>query len=61
MNKVLCSSGAFLGKYNDNDYRLLKEYAERLNCDGFELLIGRSWYSEIDEMIETVRSYGLFL
>ena len=61
MNKVLCSSGAFIGRYNNNNYRLLKEYAGKLDCDGFELMIGGSWYSEIDELIETVSSYGLYI
>ena len=59
MNQILCSSGAFLGKENNNDYTLLKEYAKRLNCDGIELMIGRSWYPKMDDMIETVRSYKL--
>lgn len=31
MNKILCSSGAIIGKVNNNDYTLLKEYAPRLN------------------------------
>lgn len=37
MNKILCSTGAIIGKPNNNDYRLLKEYAPRLECDGFHL------------------------
>ena len=59
MNQILCSSGAFLGKANQNDFRLMKQYAELLRCDGFELMIGKSWYPQMDEMIETVKSYGL--
>ena len=59
MNKILCSSGAILGKANHNDYRLLGQFAKELSCDGFELMIGRSWYSQLDEMIETVKSFGL--
>ena len=59
MNEILCSSGAFIGKRNDDDYRLLKTYAEKLDCDGFELLISRTWYPEMDKLIETVKSYKL--
>ena len=59
MRQILCSSGAFLGKANQNDFRLMKQYAERLHCDGFELMIGKSWYPQMDEMIETVKSFGL--
>ncbi len=55
MNEILCSSGAFIGKRNDDDYRLLKTYAEKLDCDGFELLISRTWYPEMDKLIETVK------
>ena len=59
MGKILCSTGAFLGKANNNDYRLLKYYADQLECDGFELLISKSWYPEMDEVIKTIRSFGL--
>ncbi|MCR4598589.1 MAG: sugar phosphate isomerase/epimerase [Acetatifactor sp.] len=37
----------------------MQQYAELLRCDGFELMIGKSWYPQMDEMIETVKSYGL--
>ena len=59
MKEILCSSGAFIGKRNNDDYRLLKTYAGKLDCDGFELLISRTWYPEMDKLIETVRSYKL--
>ena len=52
MKEILCSSGAFIGKANGDDYRLLKTYAPKLDCDGFELLISRTWYPEMDKMIE---------
>lgn len=59
MNQVLCSTGAFLGKANHNDFRLMKHYAELLRCDGFELMIGSSWQSQMEEMLETVKSFEL--
>lgn len=59
MKEILCSSGAFIGKANGDDYRLLKTYAPKLDCDGFELLISRTWYPEMDKMIEKVKSFGL--
>ena len=59
MKEILCSTGAFIGKRNNDDYRLLKTYAGKLDCDGFELLITRTWYPEMDKLIETVRSYKL--
>lgn len=59
MSRILCSTGAFLGKPNNNDYRLLKEYAPKLECDGLELMMSSSWYSEIDHIADAIRSYGL--
>ena len=59
MNRILCSSGAFIGKTNNNDYTLLKEYAPKLDCDGFELMMSSSWYPILDEVIAAVKSYGL--
>ena len=61
MKKILCSSGAVLGRYNNNNYRLLKEFAENLSCDGFEFMIDRNMVSEIEEIAETVKSYGLYI
>lgn len=59
MKKIYCSTGALLGRPNKRDYRLLPGFAERLECDGFELMIYDSWYPEADEMINTVKGYGL--
>ena len=59
MNRILCSTGAIIGKANNNDYTLLKEYAPKLNCDGFELMMSSSWYPILDEVIAAVNSYGL--
>lgn len=61
MNKIICSSGAIIGKANNNDYRLLKEYAPKLNCDGFELMMSSSWYAIVDDVIAAVNSYGLHI
>ena len=59
MNKVFCSTGALLGRPNNRDYRLLKGFSDRLNCDGFELMVYDTWYPEIDELIETIKGYKL--
>lgn len=59
MKEILCSTGAFIGKRNNDDYRLLKTYAGKLECDGFELMISRTWYPEMDKLIETVKSFEL--
>jgi len=59
MKKIYCSTGALLGRPNKRDYRLLKEFAGKLQCDGFEFMVYDSWYPEVDEMIETVKGFGL--
>ncbi len=59
MNRILCSSGAFIGKANNNDYTLLKEYAPKLDCDGFELMMSSSWYPILDDVIAAVKTNGL--
>lgn len=59
MPRILCSTGAFLGKTNNNDYRLLKEYAPRLECDGLELMMSSAWYTDIDNIAAAIKSYGL--
>lgn len=52
MKKVLCSTGALIGRPNNRDYRLIKEYAPKLNCDGFEFMMYSTWYNQVDKLIE---------
>ena len=59
MQKIYCSTGALVGRPNKRDYRLLKGFADQLSCDGFELLVYDSWYPEADELISTLKSFGL--
>ena len=39
MNPVYLSTGAYTGRVNGRNWRFAIEYAERLDCDGYELLI----------------------
>ncbi len=59
MKKVLCSTGALIGRPNNRDYRLLASLSEQLECDGFEFMVYSSWYPEIDTLIGTVKGFGL--
>ena len=61
MDKVLCSTGAFIGRANNRDFTLLKKYAPKLNCDGFEFMLYSTWYPVLDDVIEAVSSYGLHI
>ena len=37
MKKILCSTGALIGKPNGRDYKLLEPLGKQLDCDGFEI------------------------
>lgn len=50
MSRIICSTGALIGRANGRDYRLLKKVAGQLNCDGFEFMMYKDWYEKIDEI-----------
>ena len=52
-NKVLCSTGAFIGRVNNRNHKLIVENASKINCDGFELMMySESWIEKIDEIVK---------
>lgn len=55
MSRILCSTGALIGRPNGRDYRLLKDLAEQLCCDGFEFMMYDTWYDQIDRIIDFVK------
>ena len=59
MNRILCSTGSMIGRPNGRDYRLLKEYCPRLECDGFEFILYRDWYGELRELAAFLKNLGL--
>lgn len=50
MHQILCSTGALIGRPNGRDYRLLRQFSPKLECDGFEFMFYDSWYSEAEEI-----------
>lgn len=50
MHRILCSTGALIGRPNGRDFRLLSCCAERLKCDGFEFMMYDSWYERLEEL-----------
>ena len=50
MNKVLCSTGTFIGTVNNFDYRLIEQYAGILDCDGLEMMVEPFWNDELGEI-----------
>lgn len=51
MYRILCSTGALLGRANGRDFTLLDGLTPRLNCDGYELMIYQDWYRRVDELL----------
>ena len=59
MKKVLCSTGALIGRPNNRDYRLIKEFAPKLECDGFEFMMYSTWYSEVKKIAKELKNTKL--
>ena len=52
--EIYCSTGAFVGKINGRNHKLIPEAAEKLNCDGFEFMVCNSWYENFDNICNDV-------
>jgi len=63
MSKILCSSGALIGRPNGSDFRLLQEIYPRLECDGLEFMVYSRWYPIFDDLVsflnEIQKSMGI--
>lgn len=55
MNRVLCSTGTCIGRPNGRDFRLLRECAERVECDGWEFMMYGTWYGREAEIVRFLR------
>jgi len=61
MNKILCSTGAFTGRSNGYNYRLLEPLSKVLQCDGFELMVDDEWYEEIEKVKHYIKNLNLHI
>lgn len=59
MNKVLCSTGAVLGRPNGRDIKLLNKCVELLECDGYEFLMYDTWYEKRDELCDFMSAFSV--
>ena len=55
MNRILCSTGALIGRPNGRDFNLLSSLVPQLECDGLELLMYDTWYDKIGELCRVVK------
>lgn len=60
MSKILCSTGALIGKPNNRDYTLLKSLSKELDCDGFEFMMYSSWYEKADEITDYLNNSSIW-
>ena len=55
MGKILCSTGALIGRPNGRDFRLLEKYRDELRCDGFEFMMYNTWYDQEKEILDFLK------
>ena len=48
--RILCSTGALIGRPNGRDFTLLTHCKEQLSCDGFEFMMYDTWYDKTTEL-----------
>ena len=58
MNKILCSTGALLGRPNGRDFTLLKKFVDKLDCDGYEFMMYDTWYDKVDIIREFMQDFS---
>ena len=59
--EVLCSTGALIGRPNGRNPRLLGDLSKKLQGDGLEFMMYSTWYEDVDEITEYVKSLGLHI
>lgn len=57
--KIYVSTGALIGRPNGRDYRLLKDFKNQLNCDGFEFMLYSDWYGKTDEIADFLKTENI--
>ena len=51
MHRILCSTGAIIGRPNGRDFRLLTPCKQKLRYDGLEFMMYDTWHDQADELI----------
>lgn len=51
MNNIYISTGTFTGRRNGRDHRLAIEYVDKLQCDGYEVIIFDDWYDRLETIV----------
>ena len=63
MSKILCSTGAIIGKASAGNFELLKNLSKELTCDGFEFIIEfhmyEAGYEDVEEQKRLLKELDL--
>jgi len=59
MSKILCSTGALVGRPNGRDFRLIGPLSKVLDCDGYEFMMYGCWYEEKEELMQFLQGLRL--
>jgi len=58
-NPIYLSTGCFTGRINGRDPHLLSRFFDKINCDGFELMIYDDLYPNMDGIVKEYLSLGI--
>ncbi len=61
MGKILCSTGALIGRPNGRNHKLLEEFSKKLCCDGYELMMYDTWYDRLEQVISDIQGMQLYI
>lgn len=57
--KILCSTGTLVGKANGFNYRLVIENKDRIEAEGFELMMLKAFYGRLPEIASDLNRAGI--
>ncbi len=58
-NKILCSTGAIVGRDNRWNHRLVTAYGKEIDADGFELMMVKPYYDDLGTVLDDYNKSGL--
>lgn len=59
MNRILCSTGALIGRPHNGNFRMLEDCIPNLQCDGLEFMLYGQWYDKIHELTAYLKDLGV--
>ena len=58
-NRFYISTGTIVGRANGRDHRVITDNFEKLDCDGFELMMQAEWYGKLDAVAADIKAAGV--